>query len=173
MKKTWISILAKIIAAALLLILLAALLLNLSTRVSVSKIERSGTVQSAYACVVIVSGSMEPAVSTGDLLLVKAEQSYSPGDVVTYVSESGSLITHRVQAVSTDGYVTQGDANNAPDETVQAQRILGKTVVVLSGLGAVIRWIFSPISVALLFCIVVLSWFIMHYAKESKRETKK
>lgn len=69
----------------------------------------------------VLSGSMSPAIETGDAVIV---QSVTPdavrvGDVVTFRDpEDGSrLLTHRVRAVTTGPagaqFVTRGDANDA------------------------------------------------------------
>ena len=164
MKKI-VSVFIKILAAVLLAALIAVLFLNLSTRLKVNKIKKGGLVNSGYSCAVILSGSMEPSVFMNDLLIIKSAGSYSPGDIVTYISSSGSLVTHRIIEVSENGYITQGDANNVPDDEVPAHRILGKAVFVLSGAGMLLHWIFSPVSIVFFACIVLLVWLIVRLVK--------
>lgn len=45
---------------------------------------------------VISSGSMEPAISVGDLILVRRQPAYHEGEVVTYRLPDGAYITHRI-----------------------------------------------------------------------------
>ena len=66
----------------------------------------------------VLSGSMEPTLMTGDVIVVRetAPLSVAPGDVVTYREPGGRrLITHRVQRMrverDTVRFVTKGDAN--------------------------------------------------------------
>lgn len=66
----------------------------------------------------VLSGSMEPALMTGDVIVVReaAPLSVAPGDVVTYREQGGRrLITHRVRRMRLEGdsvhFVTRGDAN--------------------------------------------------------------
>jgi signal peptidase len=71
-----------------------------------------------YQVLTVLSGSMEPALRTGDVIV---ESKVSPGelrigDVVTFREpDSSRLITHRVRAVSIWGgsahVTTRGDAN--------------------------------------------------------------
>jgi signal peptidase len=87
---------------------------------------------------VVTSGSMAPAINTGDLVIVADEpdDSYSVGDVVTYVfSEDGRLVTHRLVAKSTDGTFTiKGDANAMQDRhAVTASQFIGKVIAVIPG----------------------------------------
>ncbi len=71
----------------------------------------------------VLSGSMEPAISTGDVVVATriAPLDARPGDVVTFrdPDDSGKLITHRVRDVGASGgkvqFVTKGDANNATE----------------------------------------------------------
>ena len=170
MKKTLTSTFIKIFAFSLSAILIAVLFFNISTRISVNKIKQGGLVKSGYACVMIVSGSMEPAVAADDLLIIKSADSYNPDDIVTYVSEQGFLVTHRVKKVLANGYITQGDANNVPDHEVPAQRIIGKSVVVLNKAGIVLRWWSSPSTIVFLSFIIFLVWLIMHLKSASGKQ---
>jgi signal peptidase len=69
----------------------------------------------------VMSGSMEPAIDTGDVVIVRFIRPADArlGDVVTFDDprHSGRLITHRVRAMSYRGdrlrFVTKGDANTA------------------------------------------------------------
>src|SRR3989344_3306207 len=69
---------------------------------------------------IVQSGSMEPAIKTGSIVISYPSNSYSEGDVVTFSKSVGAknLITHRVEArFFPDGvdkaptYLTSGDAN--------------------------------------------------------------
>ena len=66
----------------------------------------------------VISGSMEPAIPTGSLVLVHEEppSELEAGDVVAFLS-NGSIVTHRIIEVDEDArtLVTQGDANPVPD----------------------------------------------------------
>lgn len=76
-----------------------------------------------YRLLVVRSGSMEPALMPGDVIVtrVAGPETVNPGDVVTFrdASRGDRLITHRVvQSVSRDGYVefeTRGDANTGSE----------------------------------------------------------
>lgn len=70
---------------------------------------------------VVLSGSMEPAIRTGDLIFIHSVDTsdLKEGDVICYLT-SGKAVTHRIVGITegSDGqprYVTQGDANNAED----------------------------------------------------------
>ena len=63
----------------------------------------------------VLSDSMEPAFSRGTLLIVKKEENLKEGDIVVYQSGK-NLIVHRIVRLDENQVVTQGDANNVPDE---------------------------------------------------------
>lgn len=73
------------------------------------------------ATYVMVDGqSMEPALGSGDLAVVRQQDDYRPGDVVAFrVPEGqpgeGGMVIHRIVGEAPDGFVTQGDNREAPD----------------------------------------------------------
>lgn len=75
-----------------------------------------------YQTYVVLSGSMEPAIHVGSLIISTAvdPKTLEVGDVVTYTRPGDQeSITHRIVQVkgSAQGrtFITQGDANGAPD----------------------------------------------------------
>jgi signal peptidase I, archaeal type len=167
MAKKLKSIFSKIFMAIFVMALLAALLLNFSTLMSVNKIKSGGLVKSGYACAVINSGSMYPTISVNDLLIIKGAEFYKEGDIVTYISDSGAMVTHRVVSVSKDGYITQGDANNVADKKIDRQRILGKVVFVAADFGGIVKWIVLPLIIVFIACVFLLPW-VLNKLKEDK-----
>jgi len=79
----------------------------------------------------VMSGSMSPALSPGDLVIVKGEEPINLGDMVTV--ESGEFTyTHRVvEKLEGDLFRLKGDANEDPDPNlVEASQIVGRVVLV-------------------------------------------
>ncbi len=68
------------------------------------------------ASYVIVSGkSMEPNLSTGDLVITRGQDSYAVGDVVAYRANGGLIIHRIVGGDAASGFVMQGDNNSFLD----------------------------------------------------------
>lgn len=73
-----------------------------------------------YQALTTLSGSMEPAIGTGDIVVVAKIRPLEArvGDVVTFKSphDPGKVITHRIVAMNATGngvrFRTQGDANS-------------------------------------------------------------
>ena len=128
--------------------LCAVLFLNLSTMLSLKKISAGQNNPSGYAGAIVGSGSMESALSVNDFILIKGADAYQTEDIATYVAENGHLITHRVAAVTENGYIMQGDANNVSDGEIAGQRFMGRVVLVIPGIGGIIRGLLSPAGLA-------------------------
>ena len=86
-----------------------------------------------YKVMIVQSGSMEPTIKTGAVVVVKPRVEYKVGDIVTFNQEGSSkkTVTHRiVEMREKDGavaFVTKGDANNGIDQReIKKQEILGK-----------------------------------------------
>ena len=80
----------------------------------------------------VMSGSMSPALSPGDLIIVK-EEVIGVGDMVT-VEFGDFTFTHRiVDILEGDLFKLKGDANEEPDPGfIEASQIIGKVTVVFA-----------------------------------------
>lgn len=73
----------------------------------------------------VISGSMQPALQIGDVIIIKNANNYAEKDIITY--DNGlTTITHRIKSINGDEIITEGDANDAPDKPITKDRILGK-----------------------------------------------
>lgn len=95
-----------------------------------------------YKMMVVLSGSMEPAIKTGSVVVVKPADSYQKGDIITFEDRETKTtsVTHRIVEVKEkDGnkfFVTKGDANDAPDSNeVSQDQIVGKTLFSIPYIG--------------------------------------
>lgn len=94
---------------------------------------------------VITSGSMDPAIRAGDIVLATPtpHDELETGTVVAFrdPSRGGALVTHRIVDVTADGYVTQGDASQAPDVTaVPRDAVVGVGRVLVPFIGLPVVW---------------------------------
>lgn len=91
---------------------------------------------------IVVSGSMEPTIPTGSLLMAKevSAADIEVGDIVTLQRPNNAgLVTHRVTSVEqqhTNWEITmRGDANAADDPQPYTVRTVGKVVATIPGVG--------------------------------------
>lgn len=115
----------------------------------------------------IISGSMQPALQIGDVIIIKKANNYAEKDIITY--DNGlTTITHRIKSINGDEIITEGDANDAPDKPITKDRILGKYFFRIST--------FSVFSIMLtgktIYLIMVLVLFAILLFAISDRVTK-
>ena len=98
----------------------------------------------------VISPSMEPTYSVGDLLYVKSvdPDSVRVGDPITFVMNEDLVVaTHRVVAIDAESrqFTTKGDANGHEDAApVHFNNLVGIPVFSLPLLGYVSAYIQSP-----------------------------
>ena len=137
-------------------------------------------VTGGYKFFVVTSGSMEPTIHTGSIVLVKAETSYQVGDIVTFgkASRLKQPTTHRIftkgDELGAPVYTTKGDANNAPDrEEIRNRDIIGKTVFSIPYVGYAVDAVKKPIGFILIIfipaIIIIANELIKIFAEFKKR----
>lgn len=114
-----------------------------------------------HKTMVVSSGSMAPAIMTGDAVLIKPAPSYSAkvGDVITFVTLSGrGLTTHRVAGIFPIGgetyFQTKGDANSSPDpDLTHVGAVVGTVRFVMPKAGYLLHFGASPFGKLLILAI--------------------
>lgn len=117
----------------------------------------------------VSSGSMEPALAVGDIIVVQAcdGSTVKENDIVSYLSDSGEttgqIVTHRVfkapyQKGDSIYLVTKGDANPTEDRPILATQIKGRLLCKLPFL----KWLFdvfsTPWGLLALIALVLLAF---------------
>ena len=81
---------------------------------------------------VVSTGSMQPSINAGDVVMTEAadpDTVFDEGTVVTFEDplRDGELVTHRVVAINDDGtYRTRGDGNDVSDSTsLEPEAVVG------------------------------------------------
>jgi signal peptidase len=102
---------------------------------------------------VVLSGSMEPDISPGDVVIV-ASGPVAVGDVITYRTGNDVPTTHRIVEEVDGAYRTKGDANENVDAgLVDPSQILGSVIVVIPLMGYIILWANTTVGFALLVVV--------------------
>jgi len=118
--------------------------------------------QHGYDIRIVESGSMEPTIPTGAVVLTRPTASYQVGDVVTYQRRTDqSATTHRLiadtEVAAEAAFLAQGDANNVPDaQPVLAVEIAGKVWLDIPYLGYVLSFFRSPLGFLVLVLVPAL-----------------
>ena len=132
-----------------------------------------------YKPFIVLSGSMEHSIMTGDMVFVKETDpdSLKVGDVIAYKSGS-AVVTHRIVEVKSENgetrYVTQGDANNAADQgMVKPADVEGIYQRRIAGAGNLAMFMQTTTGMILfVVCPLVLFvlWDVIRRQLESRKE---
>lgn len=110
---------------------------------------------------VVMSGSMEPTLSKGDLIFVRKAETFHTGDIVVYQSDS-MLVVHRIVSLYGSTVVTQGDANNTADEPIDLSQVKGVVQFHIPFVGTILELVKTPAGTLLIlllaFALVELSF---------------
>ena len=130
----------------------------------------------------VSTGSMEPAIKTGDYLISRKVKSddIKVGDIITFIDEN-TIITHRVSEIINQNeetmFITKGDGNNVEDDTtVMSENIVSKYVFKVPMLGYILDYFkyMNPISkVGILVLICLFYLFIDRIEKNNIKEEEK
>lgn len=162
--------LRKIAGAVMAALFILIILLNLWRIASIVLLKRPLPEVFGYSYLAVLTGSMKPAVSAGDLIIIHRQTDYHVGDIITF-SENGFLTTHRISAVGPDGFQTRGDANSAADSSpVPLEQIMGRVVWVLPGVGNALLFLRTPPGLA---CLLLMGALALFLAGRSKFEGKR
>lgn len=129
-----------------------------------------------YSQAIVVSGSMEPTFSAGDMIIFREEEGCGVGDVVIF-RQDGVFVTHRIVAETEGGFITRGDANNTEDsETLDPTQIEGVLTAIVPGVGGVLSFLRTPLGILILILTGILlieGPNIATALKKGKREDKR
>lgn len=115
----------------------------------------------------ILTGSMEPAIPTGSVVVVKQvdPEEIQVNDVITFGSATGNnLTTHRVIEIYNTSdeiqFQTKGDANDVQDPLrVEAKYLIGKVIFHIQYLGIAIELVRNYF-MYLIFLVILVCLFI-------------
>lgn len=121
---------------------------------------------------VVLSGSMEPELSRGDLIIVREAGEYDVNDVVVY-QQDGILIVHRIIKVSDEEIITKGDANPVADQPISAEAIRGKVVMTVPLAGTLVNLLKTPFGTVCLIIAAILLVEIPRRREQKQADNEK
>lgn len=119
-----------------------------------------------YEIKVVKSGSMEPAIHVGSVVVIKPAATYAVGDVITFGEDTKTQIptTHRIVRIEGTGeqmsFTTKGDANDTEDQTsTSVARVKGKMLFTVPYVGYALAFARTKLGFLLLVGIPALVVF--------------
>jgi len=108
-------------------------------------ISSNSSLLGGYNSYLVQSGSMEPSIMTGDIIVIHPKEIYVKRDVITFHNAEGNIISHRIIDEKVKGntktFITKGDANQSEDEgTVSPSDILGAVAFVVPKVGFLVAF---------------------------------
>lgn len=138
-------------------------------------------IKNNYKIYFVTSGSMEPTITTGSMVVSKPQDSYVAGNIITFKnigsSKPNDTTTHRISEVNLDDngnliYATKGDANNSNDgEKLSSDRIVGRMIFSLPLIGYLIGYI-KTLPGLVLIVIIPATIIIYEEIKKMRNEAR-
>lgn len=140
-----------------------------------------------YRLYVVQSGSMEPDIQTGSLVISKrvSPKDLKVGDVITFKSkdESTTLVTHRIEQITKENeelsFITKGDANEVVDlEPIKQGNVIARVKYDIPYLGYMTDFIKTKQGMLLVVIIPAIALLLIEifkligYASELDRSKK-
>jgi signal peptidase len=129
----------------------------------------------------VLSGSMSPALNTGDLIIVTATspENLKVGDIIVFRSQIGDgLVCHRLVTIESDdglAFQAKGDANEGPDAfMIEPEDIVGKVQTNVPSAGQAVQWLRGPFGLLAIVALAAAALLLPDAErKESGKETAK
>ena len=85
-----------------------------------------------YSIFQVKTGSMSGTLEVNDIIIVKIDDNPKKHDIITYINDDGDIITHRLVRIAGDKLIAQGDVNNAEDDPITKESLIGIVKLAIS-----------------------------------------
>lgn len=154
--------------------IIVAMLLIYSCTLIIKKIISPDQIPSflGYKNFIISSGSMEPTLKIGDIIIVKENEQLSVNDIISFNNSGNAIVTHRIiEIIEKDNniyYKTKGDANNSSDEELlEKENIEGKYVFKIPKVGKAIMFLQTKAGLAVVLLVLAVIYLIINKKKSN------
>lgn len=119
-----------------------------------------------YGAAVVLSGSMEPEFSQGDLIVVTETDHYHDNDIVVF-QDGSSLVVHRIINIDGETITTKGDANKTADEPINVSAVKGKVLFWIPFVGKVVEFLKTPVGT---ICIIAAAVALIEIPRRNEKK---
>lgn len=120
-----------------------------------------------YGILIVLTNSMEPTIEQNELILIKEEETYEQSEIVTYIDERDTLITHRIVKLENESFSAKGDNNSILDEIRPVDCIQGKVMYHSKILGIFVLYYWKRV------IVIYVLLMLIFYAKSKLRKEEK
>ena len=115
--------------------------------------------------------SMLPTIEPGSFVVIKKQESYEVGDIVSYSTSiqsefQGRNVVHRIIEQKPEGYIIKGDNNPKNDPGIVKQdQIIGEVVFFTPFAGYILLIMRNP----LIMIVLAVATFMMQFGRKKKK----
>ncbi len=122
--------------------------------------------------VILAGHSMEPTLRMHDLAIVRKPDSYGVGDVIAFRVDGGEVIHRIIGGDASEGFVVQGDNNEAPDLwRPRPADIEGAMWLHVPGGGHALEFLLQPVNLAIVVGSLALLWLLLPSETKPRRRS--
>lgn len=119
-----------------------------------------------YGAAVVLSGSMEPEFSEGDLIIVKKADSFAKNDIVVF-QDGNMLVVHRIINIDGKTITTKGDANKTADKPIDVSAVKGKVLFCIPFAGNAVQFLKTPVGT---ICIIAAAFALIEIPRRKEKK---
>ena len=159
----------KIVFVILSILLGLVLAFNIYNFISIKVMHKDLASINGYAMLEVVSGSMEPTIYKGDIIIINTkDKDYKENDIITFRGKEGEFVTHRIIEIDDKTMITKGDNNNSEDDPIKTSSIVGKYVTKINGGGRILSSFKNPFTMVMIFIIGLLGCVLLSTDSDGK-----
>lgn len=119
-----------------------------------------------YTFFEVATGSMEPTIHVGDVIIVKITNDVEENDIIVCKADN-AFITHRLLEIQNNKLITKGDANNTNDEPMDRANLIGEVVNIIPNFSLWKKIIFLP-QVIIPIVLMIVFLCVVCFLKDKK-----
>jgi len=178
-EKKWYTLIQNWLLIIACLILVPMLLMNLI--IMVQSMTNKDQVPSVFGIkpFIVLSGSMEPEIHKGDIILTKVvdPESLRVEDVIAFRDAENTVTTHRiidiVEESGVEYFITKGDNNSTQDRNlVEKSDVEGIYIMRVPGIGSMMQSLSQPTTIMVLVVGITVI-FIIGFTISNKKQQEK
>lgn len=124
-----------------------------------------------YTFFEVATGSMEPTIHVGDVIIVKITNDIEENDIIV-CKENNSFITHRLLEIQDNKLITKGDANNTEDEPMDRANLIGEVVNIIPNFSLWKKVIFAPQVIIPIFLMIIFLCVVCFLKDKKSKEVE-
>lgn len=121
-----------------------------------------------YTIFQVSTGSMSNTIEVDDIVIVKLnKENLKENDIIVFKQDE-NIITHRIIKKENDKITTKGDANNAEDNPIKQDDVIGKVIKIIPNIAIWKKVLKTP--KVIISIIITITLFIISISLKDEKE---